>query len=132
MKPFEPISNPMEVEFFSILTDDEGKRFIHLHGYTYDTGEYWANMEACGIVIPLHEFISEYKRGGVKYVNQLYEEASQYQGDNSDDEIVEVINHYYRDVVFSIPREPGDGHPDAWLPLEEVAENTKDGQYITK
>lgn len=130
-KPFTPIDKPMSVEFFSIFTDGKGQRFIHLHGYTYESDDYWANMEACGILVPLAEFISNYKgdKGG-DYINTLYEEAKQYQGDYDEQGIVEVINHYYRDIVFSVDYDNGNGNPDAYLDYGDITPDTPDGQYI--
>ena len=64
MLPFKPITKPIEVDFFSIYARG-GMRYIHLWGYTYKSdsnefitpdnpdGIYWANMEACGLEIPL-------------------------------------------------------------------------------
>lgn len=130
MKKFTPITEPIAADFFTIFTQD-GKRFIHLHGYTYESDEYWANMEASGIVVPLNEFIENIKTysDGNGYVDTLYEGASQYQGDYDEAGIVKVINHYYRDVVFSIPRDAV-GNPDAWLSFNEITDETPDGSYI--
>ena len=125
METFTPITTPMEVEFFTIFSQD-GERYIHLHGYIYRSDDYWANMEACGIIIPLDQFIKNYNERGM---DELYEQAKQYQGDYDETEIVEVINHYYRDIVFSIPRDEV-GNPDAWLNYGEITDATPDGSYI--
>ena len=89
-------------------------------------------MEACGILIPLDEFISNYKgdKGGMDYINTLYEECNQYQGDYDDAGIVEVINHYYRDIVFPAREDNPDGKPDAYLDYGDITPDTPDGQYI--
>ena len=141
MMPFTPITTPQEVEFFSVI-DYIGEKCVHLHGYTYESdseefvtednpdGTYWANMEACGIVIPLDDFIKEYKERGMEYANELYEDAKQYQGDYTDEEIVEVINHYYRDIVFPAREDNPEGYPDAWLCYGEITDATPYGQYI--
>ena len=127
--PFFPFSDPDEVEFFSVI-DYIGEKCVHLHGYTYHSDTYWANMEACGIIVPIAEFIQEYKERGMEYVNELYECAKQYQGDYDDAGIVEVINHYYRDIVFPARKDNPDGLPDRWVTYEELTEDTPYGQYI--
>ena len=45
MQKFTPFTQPREVEFFTVFTQN-GERYIHLHGYTYKSDVYWANMEA--------------------------------------------------------------------------------------
>jgi hypothetical protein len=142
--PFTPLFAPSEVEFFSIYTRN-GIKYIHLWGYTYETsnfdyqtednpdGTYWANMEACGVEIPLAEFLKESKGydSPADYVNDLYEQAKQYQNDYDEDGIVEVINHYYRDIVFSVDeRAKNEGMPDAWLGYDTLTMDTPDGDYI--
>ena len=129
MKPFTPITTPQEVEFFSVI-DYIGEKCVHLHGYTYQTDDYWANMEACGIVVPLDDFIKEYKERGGDYTDELYEGSKQYQGDYTDAEIVEVINHYYRDIVFPAREDNPEGMPDMWLGYGELTMDTPYGQYI--
>lgn len=132
MKPFVPLTKPEEVEFFSIYTRG-GVKYIHLWGYTYESDDYWANMEACGVEIPLAEFLSESKKydDPVDYVNDLYEVCKQYQGDYDEKGIVEVINHNYRDIVFSVDYPAkNEGNPDAWLDYTELTMETPDGDYI--
>jgi hypothetical protein len=130
MQKFTPFTQPREVEFFTVFTQN-GERYIHLHGYTYKSDVYWANMEACGVVIPLAEFIQNYQENGMDYVDGLYEQCKQYQGDYDDNGILDVINHYYRDIVFSVdyPAE-NEGNPDAVLDYGEVTLDTPDGGYI--
>lgn len=128
MMPFTPITTPQEVEFFTIYTYN-GERFIHLHGYIYESDDYWANMEACGIILPLTEFIRDYRNEDA-YNDTLYEQCNQYQGDYTETEIVEVINHYYRDIVFPAREDNPEGYPDAWLCYGEITEETPDGSYI--
>jgi hypothetical protein len=129
MTHFTPLTTPTEADFFTIYTHN-GKRYIHLHGYTYKSDDYWANMEACGAIVPLDEFIRDYRNEDA-YNDTLYEQCEQYQGDYTETEIVELINHYYRDIVFSVD-EPAknDGMPDAWLGFAEVTMDTPDGNYI--
>lgn len=132
MTHFTPITTPQEVEFFTIYTHN-GERYIHLHGYTYKSDAYWANMEAmeaCGVIVPLDEFICDYRNEDA-YNDRLYEQCQQYQGDYDEAGIVEVINHYYRDIVFSVDYPAkNEGNPDAWLGFAEVTMDTPDGNYI--
>ena len=144
MKPFSPLTQPEEVEFFSIYTRD-GVKYIHLWGYTYESssnefvtednpnGIYWANMEACGLEIPLAEFLDASKGydDPVDLANDLYEECKQYQGDYDAEGMAVTINHYYNDIVFSVDYpSKNEGNPDAWLDYTELTMDTPDGDYI--
>ena len=141
MTHFTPLTTPTEADFFSICTRN-GVKYIHFHGYTYKSdsnewvsesnpnGIYWANLEVCGAEMPLADFLSEC-RYSFSPVKDLYEEAKQYQGDYDEAGIVDVINHYYRDIVFSVDESAkNDGMPDAWLGFAEVTMDTPDGNYI--
>ena len=145
MQQFKSITSPVEAEFFSIYTRD-GVKYIHLWGYTYKSdsnefvtpenpnGIYWANMEACGLEIPLSEFLSEAQEceSIMDYTNDLYEQCSQYQGDYDENGILDAINHYYQKVVFSVDYPAkNEGQPDAFLDYSEVTMETPDGDYIT-
>ena len=131
MKKFKPVTRPVHVDFFSI-TEIKGVKHIHLHGYTYKSDDYWANMEACGLLIPLSEFVRDFSADTEgNYVDSLYEQCKQYQGDYTEKEIVEVINHYYSRIVFSAARRDGEGMPDAYLDFGELTEDTPEGEYLT-
>jgi hypothetical protein len=144
MTPFTPITSPIEAEFFSIYTRG-GIKYIHLWGYTYESssnefitednpdGIYWANMEACGLEIPLAEFLEESKgyESIQDYTNELYEQCTQYQGDYDAEGMAVTINHYYNDIVFSVDYPSrNEGNPDAILDYSEVTMDTPDGDYI--
>lgn len=132
MKPFKQTTKPVSVEFFSII-DDGGVKSIHLHGYTYESDDCWVNLEACGIIIPLSEFIEGYAadEDGL-YVDSLYEEAKQYEDDYDADGIVHAINHYYSEIVFGCNGSPsGDGAPDGILDFGEITLETPEGSYAT-
>ena len=144
MTHFTPLTTPTEADFFSISTRN-GVKYIHFHGYTYKSdsnewvsesnpnGIYWANLEVCGAEMPLADFLAEkrYHPSVCLYVDELYEQAKQYQGDYDEAGIVDVINHYYRDIVFSVDESAkNDGMPDAWLGFAEVTMDTPDGNYI--
>jgi hypothetical protein len=90
-------------------------------------------MEACGLEIPLAEFLEEGKAYDdlVDYVNDLYEQAKQYQGDYDAEGMAVTINHYYNDIVFSVDYpSKNEGNPDAWLDYTELTMETPDGDYI--
>ena len=129
MKPFIPVTAPVEADFFSVFTRD-GVKMIHVHGYTYESDDYWADMECCGFLEPLNDFLRNLAENE-DYVDDTYSACKQYQGDYTEEGIVDVVNHYYRDIVFSIPREDGEGRPDAWLGLDELTPDTPDGKYIS-
>ena len=129
MKKFEPLSKPEELDFYEI-SSVEGKKFIHIFGYTYKSdsneyvseenpnGVYWANMECCWFIEPLEEFIANLK-ANENYVDDTYCELKQYQGDYTAETIVsEVINVYF------------DGKcPDYYLGFEDITMDTPCGTY---
>lgn len=132
MEPFTPITKPAAVEFFTIFEDD-GEKCIHLHGYTFECDDHWVDVEMCGVILPLLEFIEGYAadEDGL-YVDSLYEEAKQYEGDYDADGIVHAINHYYSEIVFGCDGSPSDdGAPDGILDFGEITIDTPVGQYIT-
>ena len=56
------VTEPKEVEFFSIEDDGQGGKQIHVWGYTYTEGDDqgdgpWRNVEYTGFIEPLQEFI---------------------------------------------------------------------------
>ena len=62
MEKFNKVTDPKELEFFSIDPDGKGGKEIHIMGYIYasDTnlGEgFWRNVEFSFCIIPLKEFI---------------------------------------------------------------------------
>lgn len=117
MKKFEPLSKPQELDFYEI-SSVEGKKFIHIFGYTYESDTYWANMECSWFIEPLEDFIANLK-ANENYVDDTYCELNQYQGDYTAETIVsEVINVYF------------DGKsPDAYLAFEEITMDTPCGKY---
>lgn len=129
MKKFEPLSKPQELDFYEI-SSVEGKKFIHIFGYTYESdsneyvseenpnGVYWANMECSWFIEPLENFIANLK-ANENYVDDTYCELNQYQGDYTAETIVsEVINVYF------------DGKcPDYYLGFEDITMDTPCGTY---
>lgn len=129
MKKFEKVTEPVELDFFTIC-EDNGVKYIHIFGYSYKSdsreyvsennpnGIYWANMECCWFIEPLTDFVAHIKENK-DYVNDTYCELNQYQGDFTGDEMVDIINQYF------------DGNPaDYYLSFENVTEETPCGNYV--
>lgn len=122
MEKFERVTEPKELEFFSIEEDYTGKKQIHIGGYLYesdtDEGEgYWRNVEFTFCIIPLDEFIKNLQEDE-DYINNIESEIKQYIGDQTDEEVVEIINNYF------------DGKPAAYtLHYGEITEDTPCGNY---
>ena len=129
MTKYSPITLPKELDFFSIYEED-GIKYIHVFGYSYKSsnseytsadnpsGTYWANMECCGFLFPLAEFIKGYAENP-DFMNDTYCEVPQYQDDLTADEMVKTINTYF------------DGRPaDAYLPFGEITMETVCGDYV--
>ena len=129
MEKFEKVTKPLELHFYSI-SEVDGIKVIHIFGYSYKSdsmefvskqnpnGVYWANMECCWFIEPLEEFIQNL-RADYNYVSDSYCEVKQYQSDNNDEQMVNIINHYF------------DGKPaDFYLPFEEITMDTPCGNYV--
>ena len=130
MRKYNPITKPIEADFYSIV-EQSGEKFIHINGYTYKSdstefitednpnGTYWANLEVCWFVFTLAEFVKNYKEKGYEWVDEVYCDLNQYQGDLTEREMTETINRYF------------DGHgADAYLDFSELTEDTPCGNYI--
>lgn len=131
MEKFEKVTKPFEGDFYSI-TEQDGVKIIHINGYTYKSdskeyvteqnpnGVYWANLEVCWFIFTLEEFIKNYKEKGAEWIDECYEERSQYQGDFTEEQMLDSINNRY----FN-------GRPaDAYLDFCELTEDTPCGNYI--
>lgn len=93
------VTEPKEMEFFSIEDDGHGGKQIHILGYCYTEGEDngdgpWRNVEYTWFIEPLQEFIEHLKQDE-DYVDNHASELTQYIGDHTDEEIVDIINHYF-------------------------------------
>jgi hypothetical protein len=124
MEKFNKVTEPTELEFFSIDPDGNGGKEIHIGGYVYasdtDFGEgLWRNVEFSFCIVPLDEFIKNYAEDeDGEYINNIEGEIKQYIGDHTDEEIVEIINSYF------------DGNPaDYTLTYGEITEDTPCGNY---
>lgn len=122
MEKFNKVTDPKELEFFSIDPDGNGGKEIHIGGYIYasdiDEGEgYWRNVEFTFCIIPLDEFIKNVKEDE-DYIGILESEIKQYIVDCTEEEVVEYINNYFN------------GKPaDYTLTYEEITEDTPCGNY---
>jgi len=93
------VTEPKEMEFFSIEDDGHGGKQIHILGYCYTEGEDngdgpWRNVEYTFFIEPLQEFI-DHLNAEENYVDNHASELTQYIGDYYDDGIVDIINHYF-------------------------------------
>ena len=75
MEKFNKVTEPQELEFFSIEEDYTGKKQIHIMGYLYvsdtDEGEgYWRNVEFTFCIIPLKECIRSLQEDD-DYINYI-------------------------------------------------------------
>lgn len=122
MEKFNHVTEPMELEFFSIEDDGRGGKQIHVLGYLYTEGEdngdgEWRCVEYTGFIEPLEDFIRHYAEED-NYVDNTAAELNQYIGDHTDEEVVEIINNYF------------DGHPaDYLMEYCEVDMDTPCGDY---
>lgn len=93
------VTEPEEMEFYSIEPDGQGGKQIHVWGYCYTEGDDqgegpWRNVEYTGFIEPLQEFI-DHLRENENYVDDTAADVKQYIGDYTDDGMVDVINHYF-------------------------------------
>ena len=117
------VTEPEELEFYSIEPDGKGGKQIHVLGYCYTEGEDngegpWRNVEYTWFIEPLQEFIDHLK-ADEDYVDNHASELNQYIGDYYDNGMVDIINHYFC------------GHTaDAELPYSEITMDTPCGDYV--
>lgn len=125
MEKFNKVTEPAELEFFSIDPDGNGGKEIHIFGYTYDSDNdegdgSWRNVEFTFCIIPLKEFIENLEENE-DYIDKIESEIKQYIGDCTEEEVVEYINNYF------------DGKPaDCTLTYGEITEDTPCGNYCFK
>ena len=124
-KRLPEVTEPEELEFYSIEDDGKGGKQVHMLGFTYDSesdngNRTWRAVEPCGVIVPIAEFIEGVKSdedGGYAY--DLMCEAKQYQGDYTEEGIVEYINHFF------------DGHTaNRRLSYGEITMDTPCGDYV--
>lgn len=116
------VTEPEEMEFYSIEPDGKGGKQIHVLGYCYegeDDGEgEWRNVEYTGFIEPLQEFI-EHLKEDEDYVDNTAADLNQYIGDHTDEGMADIINHYFC------------GHTaNRRLSYGEITEDTPCGDYV--
>lgn len=99
MVKFNQVTEPVELEFFSIEDDGHGGKDIHVLGYLYSDGENngkgeWRCVEFSFFIEPLEDFIRHYAETE-NYVDNTAGGLKQYIEDMTDEEAVETINHYF-------------------------------------
>ena len=92
---------------YHVETDSNGKKQIHIDGYCYWNDENYQCVQASGCYISVDEL-----NGDGEKAYDAFDEAKQYQGDITEEEIRE----YYKDAVV--------------LPFDQVTQNTPDGWYV--
>ena len=117
------VTEPEEMDFFSVEPDYRGGKQVHVLGCCYLSDEPvdrpWRNVEYTFFIEPLEEFI-RHVRENEDYVNTKAAEVKQYIGDHSEEEMKDIINHYFM------------GHgADGVLSYESLTEDTPVGNYIT-
>lgn len=117
MKTFAPLTQPKELDFFTIY-EENGIKYIHIFGYSYESDGYWANMECSWFIFPVSEFIANLEEYG-DFVDETYQGLNQYQDELTAERMTEVINGYF------------DGKPaDAYLDFSEITMDTPCGNYV--
>ena len=121
-KRLPQVTEPKEMEFYSIEPDGQGGKQIHILGYTYasdnNTEDYWRVAEGSFMIFPLQEFIDNLKQDE-DHVNNLWCDAKQYEGDYTDEQVVDIINHYFN------------GHTaNRRLHYSEITIDTPCGDYV--
>ena len=109
----------IEGDYYSIETHSKDEKVIHVNGYLWKD-EHWAHTEVCWFIVPLKKFIKNYKKRGVEYTDEIYEQVKQSQTDFTDEaEAQECCQHYFNG-----------GPADRLLGFSELTEDTPDGNYV--
>lgn len=122
MEKFNSVTEPMELEFYSIEPDGKGGKQIHILGFLYigdeDNGQgFWRNVEYTGFIEPLEKFVIRFY-GIENYVDDTASRLNQYIGDHTDEQVVDIINHYFNGH-----------HADYYLDYNEINMDTPCGNY---
>lgn len=116
---FIQILHPEELDLYSIDDDGKGGKEIHISGYTYHSDDHWEYTDVCWFIEPLEEFVQHVKEDS-SYAETEMSEYKQYFYDRTEEEIVDIVNHYF------------DGSPpDRRLSYSEITLDTPCGNYIT-
>ena len=117
------VTEPEDLDFYSIEPDGNGGKQIHVFGYCYTEGEDngdgpWRNVEFTGFIEPLQDFVENLKQD-MDYVYDHASELTQYISDLTDEWMANVINHYFN------------GHTaNRRLAYGEITMDTPCGDYV--
>lgn len=114
---YPQFTKPVMADFYSIFKED-GVKQIKLWGYTYegDPGD-WRIIDCTHATIPLSEFVDGYKKRGVEFSDEVYEDARQYEDEVSAEVALSTMNDYFSGQNCSL------------LSWEDVTEETAEGFY---
>ena len=109
--------HPRECEFYSI---EDGE--VHISGFLWlDDRNRWRLTEYSRCFIPLKEFVPEYKKSAMQFVDECESEVQQYERDSITwGEALYIYNNYF-----------GEGEEIEVLPYGMITEETKSGFYKT-
>lgn len=116
-KKLPKVTEPIEMDFYSIEPDGNGGKQIHVFGYCYKE-DTWRNVEYSFFIEPLRDFI-EHLKADENYPYNKASELKQYISDCTANEMVEIINCYFNG-----------GTPDYLLPYSDITIDTPCGNYI--
>lgn len=120
----------LDRDFFSII-DFCGEKSVHIHGYFYESdGEEkpFRVVDFTGLIIPIAEFVAEFKERGYDYIDEIISGCKQYIDDIDEDRMREVFANYYSIQCFSIPRR--ECVPFSSLFYKDITEETEYGDYF--
>lgn len=85
-------------ELYSVEEKD-GVKFVHILAFCFKADDKGPKdhrlTEYTFCLVPLDEFISEYKERGEDYVSSLEQEVQQYEADLTEDEAFNAIRYYF-------------------------------------
>lgn len=113
----EKFQSAKELDFYSIEMNENGNKQIHILGYAYKEDQ-WKLVDVCWFIESLDDFV-KYLHDGEWSVSEQMSEYKQYIRDCTEEEIVDIINHYF----------DGNG-ADQILPYEEITIDTPCGNYV--
>ena len=106
----------LERDFFSIEYEN-GEKILHYYGWTYERDDEelpWASVELTFCYAPLSEIIEQ---GVGEWMTDAPVYVQQYQGDYTEEGIIDVIEHYF------------DGEPGIHITGDDITEDLDYGDY---
>lgn len=91
----EKLTKPVnDAELYSIEQDlDCGSgKVIHILSYVYQSDVDWRMVDGTFLYVPLDEFIENYAERGAEYINELWEDTKQYEGEMTEEECLKQMN----------------------------------------